>query len=1069
MTKTKFMRLNFLPCFFTVFLFCILSSNLYSQSNKIALFSEYKTMPTTFNPYLKQGKTANFNSTIAQNLILKQTAAFTFTFQFENKEWEIILKQNNPLSKSFFATTGTNPANKFMYENTAIHFKGFIKGNPHSFAAVSIFNNKLVAVIADEKGNINIGAINNVEAQQTNEHIIYRETDLLIKNEFECGTNDLIGNSNSPVPSYNTQTLLTPTINAEPVDVYFEADYRTYLNNGSNVTNTINYVTALFNVVKTLYENDSINVQISAIKIWNTIDPYNSITTSSTVLSVFSSNMSIGFPGDLAHLLSQRSIGGGVAYLNSICNNNGLKTAVSGNLTNSFNPLPVYSWPVMVITHEIGHNLGSPHTQSCSWPGGAIDNCYATEGGCPQGPAPTNGGTVMSYCHLNVGINLANGFGALPGQKIRNIIRNNACLNPAVYFETTSQNINEENANVDNGCLDYTLLTAKLKIPYAPTQPVSITLVPTGSATVGTNADVEITPFTFTLNATNLSQTINFKIYNDAEIEAPEMLMVNFNINANGGNAIKRNTSFSHSIIITNNDHRPDSTINQPLYYEPFNNIVSGLGNWTQTITHGILSPNRWIIGNSGDAEFSTKAAYISNNGSNLAYSGSVLLDSAVLRLESPVINANGFSNLRLNYLYKCNGEYSFLNSGTGGGGFVYLDYVKVLMSINNGATWTVIKDNIAARFQKSVEDILLPASANNVSALKIAFEWYNNSSVVNNFPFIMDSVTINGTATSPIQTLANAGNVDDEYLGPNQTVHYYNPITKNVMATIENQSAFDFGCTKVEIIRTGNSATNAWNNLPADKVTDKVYKITAANNNNSAPYNLKLYYTDAEINGWLAATGNTLNELKIVKTSGDLSAPPLLSTANFSSINNRVNFGATPHTVISANFTGFSTFAIMKPYGEPVCPAIVNSFGTNIIGSAYQWQVNNGAGYTNVINNAVYNGSTTDSLKLTAAPRSYFGNKYRCEINTFFGTVYSPEYILKSGMSWLGTASTAWENPLNWSCNLVPDDKTDVTVIAGTPFSPELNASTTIRSLTALAGTNILIKNGAILSLVYQ
>ena len=110
------------------------------------------------------------------------------------------------------------------------------------------------------------------------------------------------------------------------------------------------------------------------------------------------------------------------------------------------------------------HNLGSPHTQSCTWPGGAIDNCYATEGGCALGPAPTNGGTVMSYCHLTgYGINLANGFGPLPGQKIRNIIRNNPCLNPSIYFESISQTVNEESADVENGCFDYKTTNGKIK------------------------------------------------------------------------------------------------------------------------------------------------------------------------------------------------------------------------------------------------------------------------------------------------------------------------------------------------------------------------------------------------------------------------------------------------------------------------------------------------------------------------------------------------------------------------------------------------------------------------------
>ena len=56
----------------------------------------------------------------------------------------------------------------------------------------------------------------------------------------------------------------------------------------------------------------------------------------------------------------------------------------------------------MVITHETGHNLGSNHTQWCGWPGGAIDNCYDTEGNCEPGPAPVNGGTMMSLSLIHI-------------------------------------------------------------------------------------------------------------------------------------------------------------------------------------------------------------------------------------------------------------------------------------------------------------------------------------------------------------------------------------------------------------------------------------------------------------------------------------------------------------------------------------------------------------------------------------------------------------------------------------------------------------------------------------------
>ena len=52
-----------------------------------------------------------------------------------------------------------------------------------------------------------------------------------------------------------------------------------------------------------------------------------------------------------------------------------------------------------IIAHELGHTFGSPHTHSCSWPGGPIDYCSSVEGTCYTESLQNIKGTIMSYCN----------------------------------------------------------------------------------------------------------------------------------------------------------------------------------------------------------------------------------------------------------------------------------------------------------------------------------------------------------------------------------------------------------------------------------------------------------------------------------------------------------------------------------------------------------------------------------------------------------------------------------------------------------------------------------------------
>lgn len=996
-----------------------------------------------------------------------QPAALSLLFFFEGHNWEIELETNTLFSKSFFVKTADDQP--FPYDpNTVLHYKGKIKGVPGSFAAISISNDKVMGVLADKNGNINIGPLGN-ELGANNQHIVFREANLLEQQPFICGSDALPGVDSSPLPQFAAPIITNnATINPEPVDIYFEADFSCYTGNGSNVTNTVNWATAMFNVVTTIYENDSVRVRMSGIKVWNTADPYTVNTTTSSMLYAFAANMSAGFPGDLAHILSRRSLGGGIAFLNVLCSNSYFRTAVSANMGSSTNPFPAYSWNGMVVTHELGHNIVSNHTQWCGWPGGALDNCYTTEGGCPQGPAPINGGTIMSYCHLTGnGINLAKGFGPLPGAAIRNAVRNNNCIYPRIQFNKSSETVTEENALIINGCDDFVELNVQLKVNYTAAQPAIITLLPEAFAspglTFGPGGDVEISPMSFTLSDTT-PQNITIKVYNDAIIEPIETFRINYDLASNGTNAVK---SGLYQLSITSLDHRPDSVVNRLLFLEPFDSIATGLGNWTQTIIHGNLSPNRWMIGNNGDPQFSGKAAFVSNNGTTAGYSGTTLQDSAVIRLESPTIDAGSFRNLRLTYFYKCNGEGAQGQGGTIGGGGGAIDYAKLLYSINNGVSWSVLKDNIFGRNFRSTENVLLPAAANNQSALKIAFEWYNNRSVVNNQPMIIDSLVIIGTSNGNIQTLADVANSQEAYIGPNATVHFYNPISKNIMATVRNTSAVNLGCSKLELIRTGSGSSAAWGEYAEERVSNKAYRLTSSNNDPAGLYEISVYLSNQEINGWATATGNGSTQAMLIKTTGLITDSLPASAPEYSNYNSQQNFGS-EGKIFRAMYQGNATFAVGKAGISKICPGNNKILSANETGTGYQWQVNNGAGYTNISDNLLYSGTTSANLTLINAPSSMYGFKYRCLISNAAGTHPGIEYSIKFAINWVGTQSTAWETVANWECGLLPDANTDVFIKPGTPFSAQLNSTANIRSATLMgAGTILQVVSGAVLNML--
>ncbi|MBC7774980.1 MAG: fibronectin type III domain-containing protein [Phycisphaerae bacterium] len=358
----------------------------------------------------------NLDQAAVAELLQAAPQALRFAIPTADGTIELELAQVEILAPDFFVSTNTQ--NSVPYQR-AIHYRGIVLGNANSVASLSITCSGVMAMVADESGTYQLGQMED----GSDNYVYYKTQNLIALSPNHCFSDEesLMGDDGGQ-PSSGDRG-----VGCKTVQIYFECDYKLYTDKGSNTTTVSNYVTSLFNQIATLYANENVGVVISQIYVWTSSDPYVGYNSTSAVLNAFRQTRGTTFNGNLAHLLSTRSLGGGIAYVDVIC----VKQYAFGvsAITTSFQNVPTYSWTVEVVTHELGHNLGSWHTHSCNWPTGALDNCVNPEGSCSPGPAPVNGGTIMSYCHLTgYGINFNKGFGATPGARIRDKVSSSACV-----------------------------------------------------------------------------------------------------------------------------------------------------------------------------------------------------------------------------------------------------------------------------------------------------------------------------------------------------------------------------------------------------------------------------------------------------------------------------------------------------------------------------------------------------------------------------------------------------------------------------------------------------------------
>ena len=335
-----------------------------------------------------------------------------FIIPTRTRDWLIDFQEVSPFSKDFAVY---NAAGEKITAPAGRHYQF---SSADTMATLSIFEDQLVANIFVAGALFSIGK----KELFDQEYVMVRNLSFSSEGAaYQCHTEDVV--EQELIRAMQTLGKGRSQVRAQlpAIEIYFELDYLTYLEQGRSTDNVFTFFSGLFNAVALLYAREGITVKAHSIKIWDEDDPFSTTSSLGALLS-FKDYLRKSVPNqpwDLGVLLSrfknEESLAplGGRAGINALCNNT--KRHAYANIGPTTKEFPEYSWSIFVTAHEIGHLIASPHTHACFWAGGPIDDCYCSEGNCPEGPSPDAlGGTIMSYCYIDEAFD--NRCSALPGE-----------------------------------------------------------------------------------------------------------------------------------------------------------------------------------------------------------------------------------------------------------------------------------------------------------------------------------------------------------------------------------------------------------------------------------------------------------------------------------------------------------------------------------------------------------------------------------------------------------------------------------------------------------------------------
>lgn len=384
------------------------------------LFQEIKGTDISAARFAQNAQFFKLDKSQLSQLILEKPASVTLSLPFHGTTLYLDLTQVALTSERFQVVNPAGNAITPLDYIPGLHYQGTLNGHDNSFVAFSFFEGEVLGIISNQPwNNLILGRIQ--IPGNTSEYMLYSDLDLAMDNPFECSVSELVSQF-----SYQAKTPTVHGSKTREIKVALEADFALVRKCGG-IHPTADYLVALFNQMAGVLNKEGVKLLLTQISIPDA-PQYLTEGTASDMLLEYSRHQDRTV-ADIFQMVTISDVNHeSVSRTKGLCASSISSACIA--IEPEFLHVPTFSWAATGMLHQLGHQLGSRHTQWCGWPGGAIESCSnGLEGTCLQTGIESETKTLMSYCLMDgTPASLAAGFGQLPGDLIRNNVWASPCL-----------------------------------------------------------------------------------------------------------------------------------------------------------------------------------------------------------------------------------------------------------------------------------------------------------------------------------------------------------------------------------------------------------------------------------------------------------------------------------------------------------------------------------------------------------------------------------------------------------------------------------------------------------------